>query len=54
MTYLTVMTYLRHTGRGRRIGRARVSRAGDCGGVKPMSYKIDTCRFLAGRYALLE
>ena len=46
------------TRRGGRIGRALVSRAGDSvfqihGGVKPMTYQIDTFRFLARCLALL-
>ena len=45
------------TGRGGRIGRARTLRAGDRGfepgRVKPMTYKIDTCHFLARGSTLL-
>ena len=40
------------TGGGVRIGRALVSCVGS-GQVKPVSYKIDTCRFLARCSALL-
>ena len=44
------------TGRGGRIGKARILRAGERGFesmIESMTYKIDTCHFLARCSALL-
>ena len=46
-----IYIYVYKTGRGGLIDRALVSHAGDRGfktrRVKPMTYKIDTCHYLA-------
>ena len=52
--YLLDILYKNTTEHSGQIGRAWVSHVGDCGRVKPMTYQIDACRFLASCSALLR